>query len=231
MSRRVLTVAAHPDDEVLGCGATIAKHSYMGDKVWILILGEGITSRKALSLPQKKKSLVELQKSAEKASRILGAEKLITKNLPDNQFDSVPLLEIIQTIEKVTNEFKPSIIYTHHQSDINIDHRRTLEAVGAVIRPTKNSNIDETLTFEVASSTDWNFTRNPFKPNVFNQIDEENFDKKIAALKAYSTEMRPFPHPRSQEYLRALAKVRGGQAGVQMAEAFELIFARKWSRK
>lgn len=227
MKRKVLVVAAHPDDEVLGCGATVVKHVNVGDHVWVVILGEGITSRKELSGIQKKRNLEKLAKSAQKASKILGVEKLLLKNFPDNQFDTVPLLNIIHEIEKVTETFNPQIIYTHNQSDVNIDHRKTLEAVESVIRPLSNTQIEQALAFEVPSSSECNFVRANFGPNVFNQIDEENFDKKIAALKVYSTELRPFPHPRSPEYLGALAKVRGGQVGFPMAEAFELIYWRK----
>jgi len=226
-SRKVLVISAHPDDEVLGCGATIAKHVALGDHVWILILGKGVTSRKELSEIQKKRDLERLTKSAQKASKILGVKKLILKNFPDNRFDTVPLLNIIHEIEIVTDTFKPQIIYTHNQSDVNIDHRKTLQAVESVIRPLSNTQIEQVLAFEVPSSTEWNFVRKSFRPNVFSQINEKNFDKKIMALKAYSAELRPFPHPRSPEYLRALVKLRGGQSGFPMAEAFELIYWRR----
>lgn len=223
----ILVVAAHPDDEVLGCGATIAKHVEEGSRVWILILGEGITSRVGLSDVQKRKGLEKLHKSAQKASKILGVSKLILEHLPDNKFDSIPLLEIVHKIEKVTSDYQPQIIYTHSRSDVNIDHRRTLEAVEAAVRPLPSSTIQSVLTFEVPSSTEWNFVRELFRPNVFNQIDEKVFAKKIKAISAYSQELKPFPHPRSLEYLKSLAKVRGVQAGFNLAEAFELIYLRK----
>lgn len=226
-SNRVLVIAAHPDDEVLGCGATIAKHKSLGDKVWVLILGEGITSRKSLTNTQKKKGVDNLKQSAKKASRILGIDKLILKDFPDNKFDSVPLLSIVHSIEEVVDNLKPQIIYTHSKSDVNIDHRKTLEAVESAVRPLPNSKIEQVLSFETPSSTEWNFVRKTFKPNVFNQIGEKNLNKKIAALGVYKSELRPFPHPRSPEYLKALARVRGSQSGYKTAEAFELIYWRK----
>ncbi|MDD5431145.1 MAG: GNAT family N-acetyltransferase [Candidatus Pacebacteria bacterium] len=227
-NKKILVVAAHPDDEVLGCGATIARHTAGGDTVWVLILGEGIASRSGIPPEEKEKMLKELHASAEKASKILGVEKLILKNLPDNKLDTVPLLDIIKMVEGVVAEFKPDIIYTHNHSDLNVDHRLTVEAVALSIRPVEGwPSLEQVLSFEVPSSTEWNFIKeDSFKPNVF--VDISNFmDKKIDAMNAYETEFRKFPHPRSLEYVGALAVVRGGKAGMMKAEAFSLIYERK----
>lgn len=225
-SKRILVVAAHPDDEVLGCGASIAKHKSRGDTVWVLILGEGITSRRNLSENQKIKALASLKRDAESAHKILKTDRLIFKNFPDNSFDCVPLLEIIHKVEEAAEKFKPDVIYTHHGGDVNVDHRRVTEAVEAAVRPYR-STVKEVLAFEIPSSSECNFSKRPaFRPNVFCEIDQGALDKKIRALKEYRSEIRKFPHPRSQEYLRALSVVRGGQSGFHLAEAFELIYLR-----
>lgn len=223
----VLVIAAHPDDEILGCGASIARHIAEGDVVQIIILGEGITSRKELDNEQKKEGLKGVHDAAEKASEFLGVDKLILKNFPDNRFDTVALLDIAHSIEEVIGSFRPTIIYTQHYSDVNIDHRRTAEAVETATRPMRGSSVEKVFSFEVASSTEWNFIKGEsFRPNVF--IDVGNyFQKKIEALSFYESEMRKFPHPRSIEYITALARVRGGQSGFEYAEAFELNYFRK----
>lgn len=223
-----MVVAAHPDDEVLGCGATIAKHVSSGDRVWVLVLGEGITSRQSLSSREKKELVVELHRDARKASKILGVEKLILKHSPDNQFDSIPRLQIIHQIEEVVEQFKPDMIYTHHHGDVNIDHRRTVEAVEVAARPARDTSMNEIFSFENPSSTEWNFAKpKAFRPNVFVALNKTFLKKKVSAMEAYASEMRTFPHPRSPEYLEALAAVRGGQVGFERAEAFELLYWRR----
>jgi LmbE family N-acetylglucosaminyl deacetylase len=226
--RRVLVIAAHPDDEALGCGATMAKHAARGDRVWILILGEGVRARREYRGREGKSLVTALRKNAQKAATLMGAERLILRSFPDNQFDGVSLLKIIYAVEEVTRVFAPNIIYTHHYTDVNVDHRRTLEAVEAVIRPMPAIPIEQVFAFEVPSSTEWSFTRKDvFRPDVFNALEEKFFEKKMEAMQCYKSEMRSFPHPRSPEYLRALAMMRGGQGGVPLAEAFELIYWRR----
>jgi len=224
---KVLVIAAHPDDEVLGCGGAIARHFMEGDEVWVLILGEGVMARKGEFAKERKKGLKILRESAKKASKTLGVGRLILKDFPDNKFDSVALLDIIQSIELVMSEFKPNIVYTHDYSDVNIDHRRVAEAVESATRPMNNSFVDQVLAFEVPSSSEWNFARQSFfRANVF--INTKNqIDKKITALKCYTSEIRDFPHPRSVEYVKALASVRGGQSGFIVAEGFSLIYKRE----
>ena len=225
---RVLVVAAHPDDEVLGCGASIAWHREQGAKVWVLILGEGVTSRKGLSRMQKTKGVAGLRKAAQRAGKVLGAERVILKEFPDQVFDRLPLLKLVHAIEEVMKACRPTIVYTHHWGDVNVDHRRVVEAVEAAIRPMPGSSVRSALSFEVPSSTEWNFAKRKrgFSPNVFRSISKVHLAKKLTALRAYASEMRPFPHPRSREYVNALARVRGGQSGFNLAEAFELIYQR-----
>lgn len=226
-TKRILVIAAHPDDEVLGCGGAIARHVREEDRVCVLILGTGIAARKEVSTAAGKRMIVELEKDARNASKILGVEKLIMRSFPDNAFDSVPLLEIIHAIEEAIDEFSPEIIYTHHFADVNIDHRRTVEAVESAMRPMHDSAIESVFSFEVASSTEWNFIRpTAFRPNVFVALTEADLNKKCEALKKYASEIRLFPHPRSIEYLTALAQVRGGQSGSKQAEGFVLVYQR-----
>ena len=227
MTKRILVIAAHPDDEILGCGATMSKHTRQEDEVWSLILGEGITSRTGMTEGEKKSALDKLQADARSANSVVRAKRLILEKFPDNSFDSVPLLTIIHAIEKITDEFMPDIIYTHHPGDVNIDHHLTFRAVEAVTRPMENSSINLVLAFEVASSTEWNFAKsNIFRPNFFNQIEKMDLTKKLKAMKSYQSEVREFPHPRSLKYLEAQAIVRGGQSGFLLAEAFQLIYKR-----
>lgn len=223
----ILVVAAHPDDEVLGCGATIAKHKESGDIVWVMLLGQGITSRKILSKKQRVEDRKKLLESARRANRQLGVDRLIIKDLPDNKFDSVPMLEVVQTVEEVLDEFKPQIIYSHNPTDVNVDHRVTIEAVETVARPATKPYVNKVLSFEIPSSTEWNFTREPFRPNIFIELTNRQLEKKVSSLSKYEGEMRPFPHPRSAEFLRSLAKVRGSQGGFSLAEAFSLIYSRE----
>jgi LmbE family N-acetylglucosaminyl deacetylase len=221
----ILVVAAHPDDEVLGMGGTIARHTEEGDIVSILILSDGVTSRQERE-KRFEKEIQERYAAAQEAAEILGAEKPALCHFPDNQFDTVSLLSIAREIEKEIKICKPHIIYTHHGGDVNIDHRRTLEAVEAAVRPMDGNTIEEVRSFEVPSSSEWNFTRTPFRPNIFTSLTDLQLEKKIAAIKAYDSEMRPFPHPRSAQYVRALAQVRGGQSGHTAAEAFALVYRR-----
>ena len=151
-------------------------------------------------------------------------KQVFLEDFPDNKFDTVPLLSIIKTIEKFIKEIKPDRIYTHHYGDLNIDHRITFDAVITACRPVKKENMRKILAFEVPSSTAWNApaANNYFMPNVFVDISD-TIEKKIEAMRLYKTEIRDYPHPRSIEMIQALAKVRGGAAGMEMAEAFILI--------
>ncbi len=223
MSAKILVVAAHPDDEVLGCGASIARRRAQGDTVWILILGEGITSRRGLSRTEKSRLLKKLGADSRRAAEILGASRHILKSFPDNGFDSIPRLSLIHAVEEVVAEFKPSTVYTHSPADLNVDHQLTCEAVKTACRPLPGAPVREILAFEIPSSTEWRFDAGrAFHPDVFTEVSGQ-LDLKVRALRAYAGETRDFPHPRSEEYIRALAKVRGGQAGLRAAEAFSLI--------
>lgn len=223
---KILVVAAHPDDEVLGCGGTIARLAKEGHEVNISILGEGITSR----YDQREKadfSLVELlQKRSHQAAGIMGAHKVFTHNLPDNRFDTIPLLEVVKLVEGLMEGLAPEVIYTHFEGDLNIDHRIVNRAVLTATRPLQGQSVREIYAFEVPSSTEWAFHRlSPsFTPNVFLDISE-TLATKIEALLLYESEVHPFPHPRSVEALKTNARRWGAVVGCEAAEAFELVRA------
>lgn len=209
-------MAAHPDDEVLGCGGTIARHVDAGDTVDILFVADGVTSRNGTSAEIDRRAA-----SARKAAEGLGAHPPRFLNFPDNRLDSIPLLEIIKSIEEVTAAVLPVRVYTHHGGDLNIDHRVVHQAVVTACRPFSHSQIRSLLSFETLSSTEWATPSGEyqFRPDHFINIHSQ-LERKLAALAAYSEEMRPFPHPRSLEAVRALAALRGSSAGLHAAEAF-----------
>jgi LmbE family N-acetylglucosaminyl deacetylase len=224
--RNVLIVAAHPDDEVLGCGATAAKLAKQGDDVFLAIMGEGITSRFADRAQADPAELKALHAKCASVAKIIGAKDLFLFNLPDNRFDTVALLDVVKKVEGLISKVSPEVIYTHHAGDLNIDHQIVNRAVLTATRPVQGQVVRELYAFEVPSSTEWSFQRlEPvFRPNVFVDI-QETLEHKIKAMAEYESESRAFPHPRSAEALRAIALRWGSVAGCQSAEAFELIRA------
>lgn len=218
----VLIVAAHPDDEVLGCGASTARLVMEGFEVYTLILGEGATSRDdARNRKKRRKEISELRKQAHEANKVLGVKRIFFHDFPDNRFDAVPLLDIVKTIERIKGEIKPAIIFAHHEGDLNIDHRIAYKAVLTATRPLKEETVKEMYSFEVSSSTEWSYP-NTFSPNVFFDISE-TMDIKLNALKAYKSELREYPHPRSLKGIELKAELWGMATGLHYAEAFEAI--------
>jgi len=220
----VLVVAAHPDDEVLGCGATLAKHARAGDRVFVQILGEGGTARAGRGKVGVKR-VAELQRCAAKAAKVLKVKDLTMSGLPDNRFDGLELLEIVQHVERAIERYQPEVIYTHFWADLNVDHRLTCQAVVTAGRPMGVPAVRRVAAFEVLSSTEWSFgTVGPsFEPNVFERLDEELLEAKVEAMSCYPRELREWPHPRSPEGIEVLARRRGSQCGAGLAEAFTLI--------
>jgi len=222
---KVLVVAAHPDDEVLGCGGTIPRLTQEGHNVYIAILGEGITSRCQKQEEADQAQVKALHARSQQVAELLGAKDLFLYNLPDNRFDTVPLLDVIKIIEDLLKRLQPQVIYTHHGGDLNIDHIITHRAVLTATRPMAGCYVKEIYAFEVPSSTDWAFAQfQPFHPNVFMEISA-TLETKLKAMELYESEVREFPHPRSLKALQAVARHWGSVVGCKVAEAFELIRA------
>lgn len=221
---KVLVIAAHPDDEILGCGATAARLVSEGHDVQFAILGEGLTSRHPERSETNSKLLEALHQQAQAAAAKLGVKNVVLDRLPDNRLDSVPLLDVVKIVEGLVDRYTPQVIYTHHGGDLNVDHEVIHRAVLTATRPVAGSPVQEIYAFEVPSSTEWAFQRlnQPFRPNVFVEV-AATLEAKIAAMECYESEARKFPHPRSPEALRAIATRWGSVAGCAAAEAFELV--------
>lgn len=219
---KVLVVAAHPDDEVLGCGATMAKLAAAGATVDVLILGEGATSRAGSREAGDHDLVARLVEDGRCAADVLGARDVVCEGLPDNRFDTVALLDVVKLVERQIEARTPNLVYTQHGGDVNIDHQVVFRAVLAATRPVPGHPVHEVLAFEVGSSTEWAFGAfaPAFRPTVFEDVSGF-VDAKVEALGCYASEQRPFPHPRSPEALRAAATRWGSAVGVGAAEAFE----------
>ncbi len=225
MSKKILVVAAHPDDEVLGCGGTVAKLSKEGYECYTLILGEGKTSRGNLSDDTSFKSeLAILSKEITKANEALGVKKVFTAQFPDNRFDSVSLLDIVKEVERIKGKVQPDIIFTHHVGDLNVDHQVTAKAVITATRPMKGETVRDIYAFEVPSSTEWNsFAKETvFVPNIFFNITD-TVDTKLKSMDMYKSELREYPHPRSLQHIKELARTNGTKVGLDYSENFSLI--------
>ena len=222
-----MVVAAHPDDELLGLGATM--HKLIKEEAVIahvVILGEGITSRSDTRDPEKwKKVLEEHHTNMNAAGAHIGYKSIHSYNFSDNRFDSHALLDIVKVVEKEKEEFKPDIIFTHNAGDLNVDHRYTFQAVMTATRPMAEEGVTTVITFETNSATDWQYNNHPeqFRPNLYVEVGKEDVQAKIDALAEYKFEIREYPHPRSAKALKVLAEYRGYTSGNKMAEAFEIV--------
>ncbi len=220
---RVLVIASHPDDEILGVGGTIARHVAEGATVDVLIMAEGATSRDAKRDPAARMAeLAALQATSRRATGILGANPPRFGGFPDNRMDGVDLLDVVKLIEGAVAEIRPEIVYTHHSHDLNIDHQVTHQAVLTACRPLPGSTVSAIYTFETVSSTEWAINGGGFEPTHFVEVTAF-LERKVEALEAYAAEMRPAPHARSIKTVQALALVRGSSVGVSAAEAFSVI--------
>ena len=213
-NKKILIIVAHPDDEVLGCFGTISRLIQEGYEAYTLILGEGKTSRGECVT-------VDFQDEISKANSAIGIKKVFTCNFPDNRFDSVDLLDIVKEIEKIKLELKPDIIFTHYKNDLNIDHRITYQAVLTTTRPMQYETVKEIYSFEILSSTEWNYPLS-FSPDTFFDISD-TLGKKIDAMKEYHSELCQYPHPRSLKGIELNAKYWGMRVGIQYAEAFKSV--------
>ncbi len=219
-SHIILIVAAHTDDETLGLGGTIAKHVSNGDKVFALSMTDGVSSRSKVT----NKEINSRIQASLLSSKILGFEWLENNNFPDNQLDTIPFLEIVKFIEYWKNKIKPKIIYTHSYSDLNIDHQIVSRATLTAFRPKAEEIWEEIRSFEIPSSTDYshNHLSGKFNPNLYINIKDQ-WSKKLEALNCYRDELMTYPNSRSLNKIKNLAEFRGGESGLELAEAFEII--------
>jgi LmbE family N-acetylglucosaminyl deacetylase len=226
-NKRIMIVVAHPDDELLGLGATMNKLILEKNIIThVVILGEGITSRAdKRNAEQWKNELSIHRQNIKEAQDLIGYHSVSIYDFPDNRFDTVAILDIIKVIEHEKSQFEPEVIFTHHGGDVNIDHQRTFEAVITACRPMKNEKVKHVVTFETPSGTEWRASSDPkhFVPNLFFSVDINNIEAKIKGMESYEFEKREFPHPRSPQALKIQAQRWGVAIGKEYAEAFEVI--------
>lgn len=212
---KILIISPHPDDEVLGCGGTVAKHSSHGDKVYLCIV------TKAYTPDWSEEYLKNKSKEIKKSNKILGIKKTYFLDFPTVKLDTISQKKLNEAISNVVTEIRPDILYIPHRGDLSKDHRLVFESSLVAARPLKQK-IKKILSYEILSETEWGQTIEAFVPNVYVDITE-TFQEKMEAIKVYNSELKSPPHPRSLEIIEALAKKRGSEAGVKFAEAFNLI--------
>ena len=219
---KYLIVVAHPDDEVLGAGASIWKWAHNGDQVDVCIM---CTEAKARAFRPDDK---EQEDDMHSAIKSLGVNNIYEATFPNIEMNTIPHLKLVQFIESAIRESEPDIVITHHPADTNNDHLQTSmacqEAIRLFQRRPEVKRVKEFWYMEVPSCTEWkiNNAMQTFNPNCFVEVGKEGVDAKIKALGMYRGVMRPYPHPRSAEYIAGLAAVRGSQWGVNYAEGFEV---------
>ena len=221
--KRVLIVAAHPDDEILGCGGLISKYSSKGTSFKILFIGEGSTCRFDNTGCQE--GLLEIKyrnNCAIKALDIFGVKDIEFNNLPCGQFDQVPIITINKIIEKCIVKYDPDTILTHSPCDANNDHKIVFNATIMATRPSLNNQVRTLMAYEVLSSSEWAYV-DTFKPNYFEELTKKDIESKWRALSCYNSEVKEYPFPRSNDGIKTLAMMRGMQSGFMFAEAFHII--------
>lgn len=215
----VAAIMAHPDDEVLGCGGTLARFSRSNASIHILILATGLTSRG----PVDELALGALKKQASLAAGKVGAKTIDFADFPDNAMDSVPLLEIVKKVENFVSKIEPDLVFTHHSGDINIDHDLTQRAVMTAMRSLPNSKPIELLACEILSSSEFGPTDKQIKRHLYFRLSEQDVKSAIEALNCYQGEIREWPHPRSAKALEHQLRLRGAECGAKAAEVFEVL--------
>jgi LmbE family N-acetylglucosaminyl deacetylase len=213
---KVLAVGAHPDDVELGCGGTLARHVSQGDEVVILVVGTGVTSREGVAA----ESIETLRNQAQASATVLGVSRLILEDFPDNRLDTVPLLDLVKSVERYVRECSPELVYTHHHGDRNVDHRIVNDAVQTACRPLPGSTVRRLATFEVVSSSEWG---EPMRPTSFVELSPPHVQSKARAIAQYTGEIRQRPHPRSWDVILPRMISNGSIVGAMYAEAFAIV--------
>ncbi len=215
---KILVLAPHPDDEVLGCGGTIAKHVRRGDEVHLCIFTQ------AYAPDWSEDFLKKRPREIKNASKILGVKRIYSLNFPAVKLDTVPQKELNEAILRVVKRVRPNIAYIPHKGDINIDHRLVFGAALVALRPKPRTSVKKVLSYETLSETEWGIPepKEVFLPNVYVNISD-TLRIKLKAMMAYKSELKSYPHPRSLKGIRALATKRGSEVGVKAAEAFMLV--------
>lgn len=212
---RILVIAPHPDDEVLGCGGTIARHVANSDDVFLCIATSAYTPDWSEDFIKNRK--IEIENSC----RILGINKTYFLNFPTVKLDTIPQKDLNSSFSSILDQINPDIVYIPFKGDLNKDHRLIFEALLVATRPV-NSSVSRVLAYEILSETEWGNPIENFTPNSYVDISN-TLEKKINSMQAYKSEIRNYPHPRSPDVIRALAIKRGSEAGVKFAEAFMII--------
>lgn len=215
-NKNILVIAAHPDDEVIGAGGTIAAHAARGDQVFIAILTEGAS----VQFPGEDDKISLKKRQALDAARMLGAKKVFSGDFPDQRLDATPVLEVNRFVERVAREVEPHVIYTHHFADLNSDHRVAYEAAAVAARPFSLPSFERLLCYSVDTLTHAGQGAQQF--NVYSDITE-TLEVKLKAMQIYETEMRAYPHPRSVEAMRYMALRNGAMVGLRAAEVFQSV--------
>ena len=220
---KILVIAAHPDDETLGCGGFLAK--YGGANIRVVFIAEGTSCRFNIDMLNSQtvtNNITERNNFSIEAMSIFGVSDIKFYNYPCGRLDSIPILDINKIIESEIDDFGPKIVLTHSEFDNNNDHRIVYRSTMMATRPGAIKELTKVLSYEVPSSSEWSFSK-AFNPNIFEVLERKHIEKKWKALKCYKSEVFPYPHPRSYEGIIALSQYRGMQTGVEFSEAYQLI--------
>jgi LmbE family N-acetylglucosaminyl deacetylase len=217
-ARRIAVIAAHPDDELLGAGGTLARHAMAGDEVHAIVAADGAGSRYPGEM------MATLEKDARRAGDVIGFAAMRFLALPDQRLDVVPLIELTQLLEAVLDDIAPEVLYTHFPHDVNTDHGQVAKAAWTACRPYYRRGLRRFAVFETPSSTEWAWPMDGtgLQPNFFVDVTE-TLDVKTAAMECYESELRDYPHPRSSRALRERAAYWGSQVGLLAAEPFRVL--------
>lgn len=215
---RVVVLGAHPDDEILGAGGTLARHVMAGEEVHAIVVADGASSRASDEMK------VALEKDAARAAETIGFTSIRLESLPDQRLDTVAFVDLTQIIESILDDIQPHVVYTHFPGDVNVDHGLVARATWTACRPYARPQLRRFAVFETPSSTEWAWPVNDssLQPNLFVDITE-TLDTKIAAMECYQSELREYPHPRSSRSLRERAAYWGSHVGRRAVEPFRIL--------